>query len=199
MPLFDQQKWDAKYAGGIEIPREPSLGLLALDELLPRRGRALDVAGGAGRHAVWLARRGLDVTIADVSPRGLELAAARAKEAGVSITPLRMDLQVQPFPAGPWDLILSVCYLWRPLYAIYPQALSSGGLLVIIQPTMTNLERHPKPPTDYLLNDGELPGLVQGLEVVHYLEGWQADGRHDAVLVARKGAGRMSPFLATSN
>jgi tellurite methyltransferase len=188
MSLFDQQKWDAKYAAGVEIPLEPSLGLLALDELLPRSGRALDVAGGAGRHAIWLAERGLDVTIADVSAKGLELAAAQAKERGVSITPLRTDLQDEPFPAGPWGVILSVCYLWRPLYAVFPQVLSPGGLLVVIQPTMTNLQRHPKPPADFLLGDGELPSLVRGLEVLHYQEGWQGDNRHDAVMVARKGS-----------
>ena len=198
MSLVDQQKWDSKYAAADAAPGEPSAVLRSLDALLPTSGRALDVAGGAGRNAIWLAQRGLDVTIADVSPRGLELAAARVIEAGVSITPLRTDLQDEQFPVGPWNLILSVCYLWRPLYAVYPQALSPGGLLVIIQPTMTNLERHPKPPAEFLLGDSELPQLVSELEIVHYREGWQADGRHDAVMVARKGsegvfAARTSP------
>jgi tellurite methyltransferase len=186
MPLFDQQKWDAKYAAADEVPREPSAVLRSLDAILPKSGRAIDVAGGAGRNAIWLAQRGLEVTIADVSPRGLELAAARAQEAGTSITPLWTDLEDGPFPAGPWDLILCVCYLWRPLYAVYPQVLLPGGLLVIIQPTKKNLERSPKPPAGFLLEDGELPSLLKGLEVVHYAEGWQADGRHDAVVVARK-------------
>lgn len=186
MPLFDEQKWDAKYAAADDVPHEPSAVLRSLDGLLPKSGRAIDVAGGAGRNAIWLAQRGLEVTIADVSPRGLELAAARARDAGTSIIPLRTDLEDGPFPAGPWDLILCVCYLWRPLYAVYPQVLSPGGLLVIIQPTKKNLERHAKPPAGFLLNDGELPSLVSALEIVHYAEEWQADGRHDAVVVARK-------------
>lgn len=186
MPLFDQQKWDAKYAAADEVPREPSAVLRSLERLIAGSGQALDVAGGAGRNAIWLAQRGWNVTIADVSPRGLELATERAAEAGLNITGLRTDLEDAPFPAGPWDLILSVCYLWRPLYRIYPQVLSPGGLLVIIQPTKKNLERHAKPPAGFLLNDGELPSLVSGLEILHYAEGWQADGRHDAVVVARK-------------
>ena len=185
MPLFDQQKWDAKYAAADAVPREPSAVLTALHALLPRSGRAIDVAGGAGRHAIWLAQRRLDVTIADVSPRGLTVAQARAAEAGVKITPLQIDLEEASFPPGPWDLILSICYLWRPLFAAYPTALAAGGMLVVIQPTKTNLERHEKPPEGYLLEDGELPGLVRGLEIVRYEEGWLADGRHDAVLVAR--------------
>ena len=186
MPHFDRQKWDAKYAAAEEVPREPSAVLRSLEKLLPRRGRALDVAGGAGRNAIWLAKQGLDVTIADVSPRGLALVCERAQQAGATVTPLCTDLEDLPFPAGPWDLILSVCYLWRPLFAVYPQVLSPGGVLIVIQPTKKNLERYPKPPAGFLLNDGELPGLMSGLDVVHYQEGWQADGRHDAVMVARK-------------
>jgi ubiquinone/menaquinone biosynthesis C-methylase UbiE len=56
--------------------------LTGLDDLLPRRGRALDVAGGTGRHALWLARRGLDTTLADVPQVALEKAAAAASEEG---------------------------------------------------------------------------------------------------------------------
>jgi hypothetical protein len=186
MSDFDRQKWNAKYADASFAPREPSAGLVALASFLPRCGRALEVAGGAGRHSIWLASRGLDVTIADISAVGLAQARERAAEAGVMIRTLETDLQEAPFPAGPWDLIVSVCYLWRPIYAAYPATLASGGILVVIQPTKKNLERHDKPPADFLLEEGELPRLVQGLEIVHYEEGWLADDRHDAVLVARR-------------
>ena len=62
----DRERWNARYLEEAETP-PPSPFLLALDGVLPRRGRALDVAGGSGRNALWLARRGLDVTLADVS------------------------------------------------------------------------------------------------------------------------------------
>lgn len=186
MPDFDRSKWNAKYAAGEMAGREPSAVLVSLDPLLPRQGKAIDLAGGAGRHGLWLARRGLDVTIADISAVGLQLARERAAAAGVTLRTLETDLQDQQFPAGPWNLIFSVCYLWRPLFAALHQALAPGGLLVVIQPTKKNLERHAKPPADYLLDDGELPRLVKGLEIVHYEEGWLADRRHDACIVARK-------------
>ena len=67
MSQADRQKWNDKYAAGFPMPREPAAVLVGLDRFLPRRGRALDVAGGAGRHGIWLAQRGLDVTIADIS------------------------------------------------------------------------------------------------------------------------------------
>lgn len=187
MSDFDRTKWDAKYtAWAEEAPREPSAVLLGLSGHLPSRGRALDVAGGAGRHAIWLAQLGLDVTLADVSPVGLEVARQRAAGLAATITVLETDFEAGPFPPGPWDLIVSVCYLWRPLFARYPEALAPGGTLAVVQPTRRNLERHDKPPADFLLEEGELPRLVAGLEIVYYQEGWLADERHDAVLVARK-------------
>jgi tellurite methyltransferase len=186
MPEFDRTKWDAKYADPDFAPREPSAVLMALEEFLPKQGRAIDVAGGAGRNAIWLAQRGLDVTIADVSAVGLEQAGQRAAQAGVMIRTLCTDLEEKTFPAGPWDLIVSCRYLQRPLFKIYPQVLAPGGTLIVIQPTKTNLERHAKPPADFLLDDGELPGLIFGLKIIHFEEGWLADGRHEAVVVARK-------------
>ena len=185
MSDFDRQKWNAKYKAE-DAPREPSHGLVALARFLPKSGRALDIACGAARHGIWLAQRGLDVTAADISAVALKLAQERAAERGVTITPLEIDLEQQPFPAGPWDLIVSVCYLQRSIFAAYPAALVPGGTLVVIQPTKRNLERHAKPPFDFLLEEGELRRLVGGLEILHYEEGWSADDRHDAVIVARR-------------
>lgn len=187
MSQFDREKWDAKYAVEANAPRQPSQGLLALEAFLPQSGRALEIAAGGGRHAIWLAERGLEVTAADISPVGLAIAARRARQANVSLRTLEIDLEQQPFPAGPWDVILSVCYLQRELFAEYPRRLALGGRLIVIQPTVKNLERHAKPPRDFLLAEGELRTLAGPLEVLHYGEGWSADDRHDAVLVAERG------------
>ena len=186
MPEADREKWDAKYADPEVAPAQPSAVFVDLDPFLPRSGRAIDIAGGGGRHGIWLASRGLDVTVADVSPVGLALAQQRAESAGVKIETLVVDLEQSPFPPGPWDLIVSVCYLWRPLFSIFPDVLAPGGMLAVVQPTKKNLERHSRPSATYLLEDDELPRLVSGLEIVHYQEGWLADGRHDACLVARR-------------
>jgi tellurite methyltransferase len=186
MSDFDREKWNRKYAEGDPVPREPSAVLVGLDRYLPHAGRALDVAGGSGRHGIWLAERGLDVTIADVSAVGLAVARERAAAAGVQLATLETDLEAGHFPPGPWDLIVSVCYLWRPVYAAFPRELAPGGILAVVQPTVRNLQRHDKPPAGFLLEEGELPKLVPGLEVLHYVEGWLADDRHDAVIVARR-------------
>lgn len=184
--MDDRRRWNDKYARGSHAGQSPSPALVDLERYLPTAGRALDVAGGAGRHAVWLARRGLDVTLADVSDAGLRLAAEHARRANCAIRSVRTDLQNDPFPSGPWDLILAVHFLWRPLFAEFASNLARGGRLVVVQPTRTNLQRHEKPPASFLLDDGELPSLVAGLQIEHYQEGWLADGIYQAVLVARR-------------
>ena len=185
MPAEDRQKWNARYQAQAG-PREPSAFLKSLAALLPRTGRALELAGGLGAEACWLAKRGLDVTLVDVSDVALSRAAELARAGGVVLRLQPLDLELEPLPPGPFDVVLCLNYLWRPLFAAIPRVLAPGGLLVFAQPTQRNLERHPHPSARFLLGDGELPGLLQGLELVSYTEEWTPEGRHEARLVARK-------------
>jgi len=189
MPLGDREKWNTRYRAE-EAVAPPSPFLAALDDVLPRRGRALDVGGGSGRNALWLARRGLEVTLADVSDVALERAAAAARAEALTLETVRVDLEAEPLPPGPWDLILCAYFLHRPLFAAFTAALSAGGWLVVAHSTRSNLQRHPRPGPDHVLEDGELPTLIQGLEVVRYEEGWLESGRHEARIVARKPEGQ---------
>jgi len=185
----DRQRWNTRYSQQ-QGTREPSPFLRSLADRLPDKGRALDVAGGAGHDSLWLARRGLDVTLTDISDVALERAAEGAREGGVSLRLQRLDVETEPLPPGPFDVVLCLNFLWRPLFAGFSKVLAPGGLLVFAQPTRSNLQRHAHPSARFLLEDGELPGLLQGLEIVSYTEGWTDDGRHEARLVAARVAQR---------
>ena len=186
MSAEDRTKWDSRYATHDGSPGEPVRPLIDLGELIPRQGTALDIAGGAGRNSIWLAQRGFDVTIVDISEVGLRIAAERAEAAGVRLRTLPLDIDREDLPTGPWDLILCTYFLDRPLFSVFPKLIRQGGALIVIHPTRSNLERHEKPPARFLLKDGELPGLIQGLAIEHYEEGWLSEGRHEAVVVARR-------------
>ena len=54
-----------------------------LGKYLPKSGLILDAGGGPGRYTIELAKRGYDVISLDLSPRCLELAERKIKEAGV--------------------------------------------------------------------------------------------------------------------
>jgi len=180
----DRRRWNERYRGAEAGP--PSSFLMDLDHLLPRSGSALDVAGGSGRHALWLAELGLDVTLVDVSDIGLELAVAEARRRGVGVDALQRDLESRGLPPGPWDVIVCFHYFHRPLFASFGDVLAPAGLLICEIATVRNLERHDRPPRPYLVEEGELRASVGGLDIVSYGEGWVDDDRHCARLVARR-------------
>jgi SAM-dependent methyltransferase len=188
----DRARWDARWgAADSPEPAEPAAALVEAEPFLPRAGagrppRVLDVAGGAGRNAVWLARRGLDVTLVDVSPVALARAAGAAATAGVTLRLVARDVEETPLPPGSWDAIVVVDFLHRPLFDAFPTALAPGGMVVYAQPTRRNLERHAHPGARFLLEEGELRSLARRLDVLHAAEGW-LDDRHVARLVARRG------------
>ncbi len=188
MSLQDLEKWNAKYADPAAVPKSPSPLIESLDEQLPRRGSALDLAGGAGRHALWLARRGLQTTLVDISPAGLALARKRAEAENMLLETVARDLVEQGPPPGCWDVVLSAYFLHRPLLAAIPDMLLPAGYFVLLQPTVRNLERHQRPPQRFLLEEGEAPSLFPTLETVLYREGWLAENRHEALLVMQKRA-----------
>ncbi|MCU0272172.1 MAG: class I SAM-dependent methyltransferase [Acidimicrobiales bacterium] len=188
MAEHDRELWNDRYRGRAAADGAPSDFVASLDDVLPSAGRALDVAGGAGADAVLLAERGLTVTLLDVSDEALRLARDRATAHGVTLSTVRLDLEAEPPPPGPWDVILVRHYLQRPLLPRLGDLLAPGGLLCVCIATRRNLERHPRPSARFLLEPGELPGLVPDLEIVRWVEDWtdeSPDGRHEGRLVAR--------------
>ena len=164
---------------------EPAEFLVECAEFLPAGGRAIDVGGGPGRNAFWLAQHGFDVTLVDISDEALDMAKKRAEGDGVALSMWRLDLEVEPFPAGPWDVVFIHHYLHRPLFSVIERELAEGGVLLVCQPTQRNFERHDHPSRRYLLAEGELPGLVPGLRVLRNDEGLYED-RYEVRFVGLK-------------
>ena len=183
----DAQRWDARYATD-GAPSEPSSFVVAQADRLPASGRALDLAGGGGRHAIWLAGRGLDVTLVDVSEVGLRIAGKRAADAGVTLRLLQRDLIAEPLPDGPFDVVLVHGFLHHDVLDRVPTVLAPGGWFLWSQATTTNLERHDRPPRRFCLEPGEMAAIADrlGLDVVELQEHWTPEDTHRAELVARR-------------
>ncbi len=79
-----------------------------------KSGRALDVAMGQGRNAVYLAKEGWEVTGFDVSAEGLAIARAAADAAQVSIHAVQQGWQEFELGEERWDLIV-LSYAWVPI------------------------------------------------------------------------------------
>ena len=155
--------------------------------LLPTSGTALDVACGRGRHALWLAERGLSVRAIDRDGDVLEALRAEAQRRGLHISAEQHDLESgnPGLDVGTADVIVVVHYLHRPLFPALISALRPRGLL--IYETFTHRQALRGKPTNpaFLLASGELMQLVQPLEVVVSREG-VFDDRDVASVVAKK-------------
>lgn len=184
--MDDRARWNDKHAAHTHAASEPSAVLRALDEHLPRRGPALDLAGGRGTEAVWLAARGLTVTLADVSDVALENATQHASDRGVQIETTRLDLTHAPVPRGPWQLVTCANYLHRDLWPTVN--LAPGGTVVWVHPTIVNLQRNPRPSARFLLQPGEGVALIRTVPHVQIVladEQWR-DDRHLSIVVGRR-------------
>lgn len=182
MAMEDRAKWDARYAQG--STGEAPAWIDALDLALPETGRALDVASGAGRIALWAARRGLAVRAVDVSPVGLAIARDTAAKEALSLETIALDLEASELPEGPFALITCFHYRQPSLWPAMKARLAPGGVLIAEVLTVTNLERHAHPSRRWLAEPGELLELAAGLEILFHREAWE-DDRHPARLVAR--------------
>jgi SAM-dependent methyltransferase len=187
----DRERWNAKWRERAGELTPPAAFLTEHNHLLPSQGRALDLAGGAGRHAVWLAQAGLTVTLVDVSDVALDRAGHRLDAAGLAdhVRLVRLDAEAD-LDLAPFDVVVIYHYLDRARRDAFADLVAPGGLLLAAQPTTTNLERHPSPSARFLVAPGELATWAtgRGLDLVVSREGWNADGRHEAELIARRPA-----------
>lgn len=167
----------------------PSPWLLDSADLLPRDGLLLDLACGAGRHALLLGAAGFRVRAIDRDAEKIGRLRDVALRLGLTIDTAVVDLQAPDRELGRtgYAAILVFDYLQRNLFPSLREALGPGGILIYETFTTAQAARgHPTNP-DFLLEPGELRRLVEPLAIVRYREG-EADGRHTAAVVAR-GAG----------
>jgi 2-polyprenyl-3-methyl-5-hydroxy-6-metoxy-1,4-benzoquinol methylase len=88
MSLDDRIRWERQYgqSGALEKPAAFLKEILDGGHWDIARGRALDIASGAGRNALFLAEKGFDVTAVDIAQPGLDQGARRAAERSLSIS-----------------------------------------------------------------------------------------------------------------
>lgn len=186
----DREKWNQRYRGGAYAERTlPSTFLATWIERIPL-GRALDVACGAGRNALYLAARGFDVDAVDISGEALERARDAAQELGLSVNWLQHDLDEPLTLAGSYQLIVIFRYVNLPLVRQLTASLAPGGYLVCEQHLVTEADAiGPKNPL-YRVKSGDLLGVAQSLQIHHFEEALvpDPDGRTAALarLVAQK-------------
>ena len=187
----DKKRWDKRFGRKkFALGKEPNPFLRKHIRLLSG-GRALDIATGEGRNAVFLAQHGFEVDAVDISGKGLKKARELALEKGVKVNVFLVDLDHYQIEKERYDLIANFYFLKRRLIPEVRKGLKKGGKVIF----ETYLLEHrtlatggPKQ-AKYFLKPNELLRFFKDFRILFYREGiFREGGRRKAVasLIAEK-------------
>jgi len=154
----------------------------------PALGPVVDLGCGSGRAAVWLARRGYDVTGIDHQPEALVFGRRLAEASGCACRFTAADLRRRSaWPPGPWAVLLDFRFLLRDMLSEMTGRLRPGAVAVVR--TFRDAPGWTGPPRRrHRLGRGELLGIFDRgrFEVLAHAEDFDGDGRPAAGIVARR-------------
>jgi SAM-dependent methyltransferase len=172
----EREKWNQRYLEGTHGTLPPDRLLLDafdryIEPLFPDAGRALDIAGGTGRHAIFLAAKGWRVRLTDIAEAGIVNA---RKNAGSLAS--RIEFQVEDLTRfqgsdASYDVINVFFFLRREMFGELIKALHPGGLLIYKGYTREQAKFGGGPTNpEYLFGENELLHSFRELRVLHYAE-----------------------------
>lgn len=165
------------------------------------KGKALDVAAGSGRNALYLASQGYHVDAMDRDEQAMAQLTATAKQRNFPNLHARtVDLErttdERPeFPKQEYDVIVAFFYLHRPIFPALIESLKPNGILIYETFSIDNYIRHRHPRRwEFCLAHNELLRLTSNLRVLSYDED-EHDGIHGqgSVFTARLVAQQAGP------
>lgn len=143
---------------------------------------ALDLAGGVGQDALWLASQGYTVDLMDISRFALQRARTEMALQNIrNVNLLQIDVDEIELDESAYDLITVTRYLKRSLFTVMKKAIRPGGRIIYDTFNVKYLEIVPEFNTAFLLGIGELQSYFHGWQIIHSDE---AD--HNSRLVAVK-------------
>lgn len=168
MALQDKIKWDKKYQETVSLleDREPSEKLIKIIKQVKGK-KALDVASGAGRNSLYLAKNGFDVEALDISQVALDVL---NKKGYKNISCKFVDLDEYKIEKS-YDLIVMTNFLNREIIPKLINALKDDGVLFIETYMEDSLnEKTPSNPNFLLKKDELKTFLDDSLELLEYEE-----------------------------
>ena len=161
----DRIKWNEKYRKE-HHPTEAASVVKRFYHMAPGN-KALDIAAGNGRNAVFLTRKGFSVDAVDISEVGLAEFAGKYP----NINTICADLDQFDIATDRYDLIVNVKFLNRRLFSSIQEGLKPNGVVIF----HTLLESSSKKSTpehcrDYLLKPNELLHAFLALRINYYRE-----------------------------
>ena len=165
MAIEDRIRWNRKHRDETQ-PASPS-SILINHLFLAKKKRALDIATGNGRNALYMAEQGFDVDAVDISDEAVGKLANRSQ----NLHPICADLDTFDIPEDRYSLIVNIRFLNRRLFPYIRDGLVSGGVLIFESYLYSPAAEETAMCRDYLLRSNELLHAFLPLKIVYYREG----------------------------
>lgn len=195
----ERREWTRRWAEGDYHARSAPTALVAAWACSLPKGRALDLACGNGRNALYLAEMGFTVDAVDIAPAALKLVEDVAQERGLPVHHILADLDEYHIPAETYDLIVTSFYMNRNLIPMVKEALKPEGFVLHEQHYITDYYVSGPRDLQFRLRPNELLDLFLDFRVRFFSEMLEEEeGRLVAVerLVAQKQPATWEPLHA---
>ncbi len=168
-------RWDLKYEQGLPSLTEPDPFFISayerfVEPSFPQAGTALDLAGGLGRHSLWLAGKSWQVSVVDVSEVAIQKLSQAALQQNVELDLVVGDASDYKFEPARFDLIVLFYHFDRNLFPKIVSALKPGALLICKMSLRWDSGEALTTSGTNPLHRNELPSLVAGLHLLHHGE-----------------------------
>jgi tellurite methyltransferase len=173
----DEQRlhWDQKYQEEMTSLTKPDPFFLSaykqfVEDSFPNAGVVLDLAGGLGRHALWLASRGWRVSVVDISEVAISRLRQSALQLGLPLDLFAMAATEYQFDPAQFDLIVLFYHLDRALCEKIVSALKPGGVLICKTSLQWDSDKRSSSGSLNPLSRSEILSLVPDLSVMYHRE-----------------------------
>ncbi len=185
MSAADRIRWDKVYKQRARDPYpDPNPMLLQFSPPVQSdQGRtALDLAGGLGQNALWLAQEGYSVDLMDISRIALNRARTEMTVRNLrNINLLQVDVDDIELKSGAYDLVTVTHYMVRDLFPPIKESVRSGGRVIYDTYNIRYLDLVPEFNTSFLLSIGELKSYFNDWQIIH-----EEEEDHNSRIVAVK-------------
>jgi SAM-dependent methyltransferase len=166
---MSSETWDERYRQDGNTIKAPARFLVEQISHLPR-GRAIDLAAGSGRNAIFLAAHGYPTDAVDASEVAVEKLSALAIKESLPIITTRAELPDYTIAKNTYAVILNFYFLERKLFLPIKEGLVDGGMLLFETYTIEQARFGRPCNHEFLLKPNELLHSFSDLHIIHYHE-----------------------------
>ncbi len=163
----DKSAWEAYYRRKLNDDHLPPVEIIKeFSVKLPKGAKIFCPAMGEGRNALFLAKRGFDVTGNDISESAVQKVRADANHKKIQLKTIIGDLTQMNIPNNSYDAIVLSYFYMGELVPKWKTALKKGGVIIAQQRLLGQTSRETGVPSEFNVQAGEIETAFSGWKVL---------------------------------